>query len=74
MCGVLLARCVRGGTRCDAMPCDAMPASPFIVSKGRARVTLVVTRRNRKRQNRKTKKVASGVTVFLLIQQEQFSL
>jgi hypothetical protein len=49
VCGVLLVRCVHGGTRCDAMPCDVMLASSFIVSKGRARVTLVVTRRNRKR-------------------------
>jgi hypothetical protein len=41
---------------------------------GRARVTFVVKSEIGKRRKRKTKKVASGEAVFLLIRREQFTL
>jgi hypothetical protein len=47
---------------------DVAPASPFIVSKGRAQVTNKV--KWGKRRKRKTKKMASGAAVFLLIRWE----
>jgi hypothetical protein len=53
---------------------DVALASPFIVSKGMARVTFVVKGKMGKRRKRKTKKVASGAAVFLLIRREQLPL
>jgi hypothetical protein len=54
------------------MPLVVAPASPFIVSKGRAQVTFVV--KKMRWEKTKEKKVASGVVVFLLIWWEQFPL
>jgi hypothetical protein len=53
---------------------DVAPASPFIVSKERTRVTFVVKRGNGEKMKGKSKKVASGAVVFLLIRWEQFPL
>ena len=52
------------------MPLDVVPASPFIVLKGMAQVTVVV----RKGKKKKEKKVASGVDIFLLIRRERSTL
>jgi hypothetical protein len=50
---------------------DVAPASPFIVPKGRARVTFVVKKSEMGKDEReKQKKVALGVTVFLIIRRE----
>jgi hypothetical protein len=49
-------------------PHDVASASPFIVPKGRARVTFVVKVKWGK--DEREKKVALGVAVFLLIRRE----
>jgi hypothetical protein len=62
--------CSRTGVYFDLGPPRCGPASPFIVSKGRARVTFVVKRQNGEKTKEKEKKVALDVAIFLLIRCE----